>query len=124
MLFKILLPLLVLAGVYGFGRLRATKAPRRAAVAAQPAPWPWPLRLSLAAAMLALVGGSGWFWYGSYSRDNQILDVRVINTRNGTVNRYQAQRKRIHARTLETLDGRRITLADIERMEVFDAPTD
>ncbi len=46
------------------------------------------------------------------------VEVRIINTRSGEVRVYRAQRDAISSDHIVTEDGRRIYLADVERMEV------
>jgi hypothetical protein len=46
------------------------------------------------------------------------VEVRIINTRSGEVRHYKARRDGIKSGYIITEDGRRIYLADIERMEV------
>ena len=44
--------------------------------------------------------------------------MRVINANTGEGVTYQARREDVAGRSFRTLDGRRITLADVERMEL------
>ncbi len=46
------------------------------------------------------------------------VEVRIINTRSGEVRHYRAQRDGIKSGYIITEDGKRIYLADVERMEV------
>lgn len=49
---------------------------------------------------------------------HEIVPVRVINSATGGAVEYEAYRTDIEARTFRTLDGRRVNLADVERLEV------
>jgi hypothetical protein len=60
------------------------------------------------------LGYSAWQWLGS--RD--LVTVRVINSNNGSSVAYRAYRGEVGDHGFTTIDGRAITLARIERMEV------
>ncbi|MBF0425750.1 MAG: hypothetical protein HQL66_08020 [Magnetococcales bacterium] len=72
-----------------------------------------PLIIAVAVISLALLSV-----YRSWHERERVLHVRVINTSNGQVVHYEARRKLIRMRSLQTTDGRQVTLADVERMEV------
>jgi len=56
--------------------------------------------------------------YFDLEKNYRVVTVRVINSDNGQVVEYRARRGDIDGRTFETLDGRVVTLADVERMEL------
>ena len=68
--------------------------------------------------LLAMFGGAGFFIYLEWQDSYQVVDVRVIDSRTGNTVNYRARRGDIDGRTLRTMDGREITLADVERMEL------
>jgi hypothetical protein len=45
-----------------------------------------------------------------------VVSIQVINATTGQVTTYRARRDEIEGRQFETLDGRRVTLAAVERM--------
>ena len=48
----------------------------------------------------------------------RIVDLRVINTNTGSSQSYRAHRGDVEDRRVVTVDGRVVTLADIERLEM------
>jgi len=56
--------------------------------------------------------------YFDWEKNYRVVTVRVINSDTGQVSEYTARRGDIDGRTFETLDGRLVTLADVERMEL------
>ncbi|MBF0134671.1 MAG: hypothetical protein H7833_06430 [Magnetococcus sp. DMHC-1] len=58
--------------------------------------------------------------YRSWQDQTKVLKIRVVNAGNGQTTFYEARKKQVHARTFQTLDGRSVTLADVERMEVIE----
>lgn len=56
--------------------------------------------------------------YFDYEKNYRVVTIRVINSDTGQVTEYQARRGDIDGRSFETLDGRVVILADIERMEL------
>ncbi len=69
-------------------------------------------------AILAVALLGAWMVHKQWRAEKRIMNVRIINARTNQETFYQARKKAIHMRTFETLDGRRVTLADVERMEV------
>lgn len=61
---------------------------------------------------------SAAFLYSQWREAYQVVSVRVINSNTGAARSYQARRKDIEGRSFQTLDGRVVTLADVERMEL------
>ena len=64
-----------------------------------------------------MVLGGGYFIYAEWRSGSQVMVVSVIDTRSGRVEKYRAYQKNIADRALMTVDGRRISLAETERME-------
>ncbi len=69
--------------------------------------------------LLALLGLGGIFFYLRWSEAQRLVTLRVVNSSTGTVIEYQAFANQLDGRTFVTADGRRITLADVERMELL-----
>lgn len=68
---------------------------------------------------LAVVTGSV-VYYLEWLEDRQVVTIRVVNSRTQEVVTYQAQRGKIRGRRFETLDGREVTVAAVERLEMFE----
>lgn len=132
MITKILFTAAVIAIVYLLARSRSrrTQAVRRleapsATRPVQPAPaapvdkLPRYLAYALLGIMLA---GSGLFIFLEWRDQYQVVSVRVINTNTGSSITYQARRGDVKDRSLETLDGRRVVLAAVDRMELGEVP--
>jgi len=64
---------------------------------------------------VALTSGySAWQWLGT----REVVSVRVVNANTGTSISYRAYRGDVGEHGFTTVDGRSITLAEIERLEV------
>ena len=59
-----------------------------------------------------------------WERDQQLVDVRVINPYTGAVQDYQAKRGEIDGSVFTTIDGRRIRIAEIERLIISERSGD
>ncbi|MCW8944707.1 MAG: antitermination protein NusG [Sedimenticola sp.] len=75
-------------------------------------------RLLAAGAVLLMIVGAGLYLYHQWSDAYQVVSVRVIDSRSGQTASYQAYKGDIEGRTFTTTDGRVITLAEVERMEM------
>lgn len=72
----------------------------------------------LAMALIVVMAvGSALFFYLEWRADSEVILVRVIDARSGSISRYNAYRGDIGERSFSTLDGRHVTLAETERME-------
>lgn len=119
---KLLLTLLVvvvaLAVLRARGRSRV--APVRVVGSTEPLRVATPLVRTIAyvvAAVLLLT--AGWTYYLHWQEGREEVTVRVINTRTGEAVDYRARRGGLRSHTFETLDGRTVTIADVERIEVL-----
>jgi hypothetical protein len=116
MISKILFTLAVIAGVFLLVKLRR----RRPVAAAPPDETAQGFRwLALFAVALILVGSAFFLWQ-TWRDASEVLVLRVIDTRSGKVSEYRAYRSDVEGRVFRTLDGRRISLAETERLEVQD----
>ena len=61
---------------------------------------------------------SGLFLYLQWRDDYRIVNVRVINLQTGRAVTYAARRGEVGERHFQTLDGRIVQVADIERIEI------
>ena len=77
---------------------------------------------SIMMGMLALVviAGVAYVVFSEVADERRAITVEVINTRTGESLRYQVQKGDIRGRTFRTLDGRTVTVADVERIEILD----
>ncbi len=124
MIIKILFTAAVIALVYLVARNRDA-AGRRATVAGRPARLAKPeladtrvpryLSYGLLGIMLA---GSSVFIFLEWRDQYRVVSVRVVNTNTGQSVDYRARRGDVADRSFETLDGRRVVLAAVERLEV------
>ncbi|MCW8890893.1 MAG: antitermination protein NusG [Sedimenticola sp.] len=75
-------------------------------------------RLLAAGAVLLMFIGAGLYLYHQWQDAYQVVSVQVIDTRSGQSASYQAYKGDIEGRTFTTVDGRVVTLAEVERMEM------
>jgi hypothetical protein len=116
---KIVLTLAVILGAYLIIRARL----RLARGHLGPAPPTRPPRIApvyaraLAYGLLTvMVGGSLWWLYLDWEHGQGVVGVQVINVNTGAIARYEARRSAIEGRRFTTLDGRQVTLAEVERL--------
>ncbi len=119
---KLLLTLAVILGAYLVIRTRIQRG--RAVAAASPPPAREPLIPAVAlravayGLVVAMVAGSLLWLYLDWEAGASVVTVQVINANTGDVTVYQARREQVEGRRFTTLDGRIVTLADVERMEL------
>ncbi len=73
-----------------------------------------------AGALLAVLGVSAFVFWLEWEAKHQIFTVRVIDTRSSEVRQYAVYRDGVHGRRFRTIDGRSVTFADVERMELVE----
>lgn len=123
MITKILFTAMVILAVLVYARHRtARRAPERPAEAPAPAPWYWRL-MPAGLLVAALAAGSLVFWL-EWQHEHRIFTARVIDTRSGEVRTYPVYPDEVEGRRFTTVDGRQVTLADVERMELIEGPPD
>lgn len=121
MIGKILFTLVVILVIFAIARGRMRGSAAGAPQGTQPtAPAPrWPRYIAYG--FLALVIGVGvTFYYLDWQERNEVLTVKIINSRTGLTTRYQVSRGEMRGRTFTTLDGVTVTLSEEERVEVTD----
>ena len=121
MITKLLFTALVIASTLFWIRHRGAARPRRSRRPETPAsrsPWYW--RLAPAGALIAVMGVSAFIFWLEWRAEHQIFTVRVIGTHNGEVRQYAVYRDAVNGRSFRTIDGRLVTLADVERMEIVE----
>jgi len=121
MLLKILLTILVIAGAVLTLRMRREREAAPAAPASAQSrskKFDTPIKIVAAGlAVLMLVGVSAYLyhqWQDSY----RVVTVSVIDTRSGNLIQYEAYKGDVEGRQFTTTDGRTVTLAEVERMEL------
>jgi predicted ferric reductase len=119
MLLKILLTAAIILGAMLVLRKRVQRVQQSVApVVSQPRPsrarLPHYAAYGLVSIMLA---GALYFVYLEWRDSHQIVTVRIIDTRSGNVVSYEAHWGDVAERSLLTLDGRMVSLAEVERME-------
>lgn len=122
MLTKLLLTIAVIAAVLLMARAnRTSKAAPQTSTAADK-PQASPLRLSAWILIAVIVGVTvavgAWQWLASPGA----VTIRVVNSNTGHSVSYQAYPEQIGQRGFTSVDGRRITLAEVERMETSASP--
>ncbi len=63
-----------------------------------------------------MVIGSGYYLAQRWVEARELVTVQVINANTGHITLYEARRGAVKGRGFVTLDGQRVTLADVERM--------
>lgn len=119
MLSKILLTLAVILVLYGVIRARLQAGGRKQSPQSPPRPPLIPLARVRALAyglLVAMVSGSMLLLYSGWKEGRQVVSVQVINANTGAVVTYQARRADVEGRQFTTLDGRRVLLAEVERL--------
>ncbi|MBF0195267.1 MAG: hypothetical protein HQL71_11965 [Magnetococcales bacterium] len=122
MIFKILLPITVIAIVYFLGRFHARKDQPTAIESQETNKLPLPksntFQLVAYALVVSVASLAGWYVYQDWQESKLMVRIRVINAKSGKVTLYDAPKGMVFGRAFTTADGRRVTLADVERMEV------
>lgn len=78
----------------------------------------WTPRLAAYALIVCMILASGVVLYLQWRDEYRIVTVRVINTQTGQTLVYEARRGDVAMRQFQTLDGRVVSVADIERIEM------
>lgn len=123
MITKILFTALLILGLVYYLRFKGESRPQRSprSTTRQQAPAPTkPLipRSVLYLFIGAMLLATAIAVYFDWEKSHRIVTIRVINADTGQVTEYQARRSDIEGRQFQTLDGRLITLAGVERMEL------
>jgi hypothetical protein len=123
MISKLLFTAAVIALVYLLAKGRAERARtvRRAeppAAAALPRPSDRTARWLAYGLLGVMLAGSALFVFLQWQDQYRVVTVRVVNANTGRSVSYQARRGDVGERSFQTLDGRRVVLASVERMEL------
>ncbi|MGB0722058.1 MAG: antitermination protein NusG [Gammaproteobacteria bacterium] len=101
------------------GRDKGKTLPPPGSAPARPRNTRGPLIIAAAIATV-MVALTAYVVFSDMAEDQREVTVRVINTRTGESTDYRAERGAIRGRTFHTLDGRTVTVADVERIELID----
>ncbi len=118
MLSKILLTVAIVIGALIFLRMQGQ---RSAPAAQRAAPPPVNLKqrnLITGIILLVLLSLGAGAYYLNWSEAHRTVTVRVIHATSGKAQEYEVYAKQIEGRSFVTVDGRTITVADSERLEV------
>jgi hypothetical protein len=85
-----------------------------------------PVRGLAIAAVVLMVLASALLLYDHWRDNTEVIFIRVVDATTGRATEYRAQRGDIEDREFVTTDGRRIVLAETERLETSTvrSPTD
>lgn len=114
MIGKILFTVAIIAGVVLFMRWQAQRRPG----VSQPHETEGGFRWLALAVVALMVIGSAIFIYQAWRDMSEVLEVAVVDAGSGQVTRYQVYRSDLDERGFRTVDGRRIILAETERVEI------
>lgn len=76
-----------------------------------------PVRGLAVAVVVLLLLASAYMLYEHWRDTTEVIYIRVVDAGSGRSSEYRAQRGDIDDREFVTIDGRRIVLADTERLE-------
>jgi len=116
---KLLLTAAVLLGVYLALR---TRRRRGREVAEPPAPSrepgiPAEILKAVAYGLVVLMAVGSLLWlYLDWDAEREVVSIQIINSGTGETTAYRARRGDVTGRRFTTLDGRTVTLAEVERM--------
>jgi hypothetical protein len=79
----------------------------------------WPVRGLAIGAVALMIVASGFLLYDHWRDNNEVIVIRVVDASSGRSTEYRAVRGDIGERVFTTLDGRRIVLAETERLETM-----
>jgi len=121
---KILFTALVIGALllYARGRVERSRREERPVRRAAPPPPPAANPTAKLAAIITLIvvlGTGGVLFYLNWLEDHRIVTIRVTPP-DGQPILYQAYRANVDGRRFETLDGRRVTLSETDRVEMVE----
>ena len=127
MIGKLLLTLAVLLGAYGVLRVRwranriePGTVPGLDRPHGSDSSWQT-MRLAASLLIAIMAVGSALYLAQGWFEDQEVVQVQVINANTGRITLYESRRGSVEGRQFQTLDGRTIRLADVERMIILPA---
>jgi hypothetical protein len=124
MIWKFLLTVTVILGAYGIVRTRIQSS-RVARGLEPPRPPLFPpglIRIAVAVVLALMCVGTTFHLYRGWRHQHEVILVQVVNANTGQITSYEAHRGSIDGRRFQTLDGREMRLADVERMIILPKP--
>ncbi|MET0106931.1 MAG: hypothetical protein ABW072_17595 [Sedimenticola sp.] len=119
MIWKLLLTALVILGAVLVIRRRAQARPAPVQVVSQPeSPRKGIMMIAATAVVALMIIGAGAYVYFQWQDSNQVVNVRVIDTRSGNTVSYRAYKGDVEGRSFVTTEGRKVSLAEVERLEL------
>lgn len=119
---KLLLTAAVVLGAYLVIRARMQRGRETAASPSatprEPLVPPGTLKIIAYGLVVVMASGSLLWMYLDYQAGREVVTVRVINANTGEATTYMARRSGVRGRQFTTLDGRPVTLSDVDRMEL------
>lgn len=122
MITKILFTALVVAVVFGAARFRAKQVANAPAPAARKEAAGPSIRTMAYIIAAMVVASSAVIYVQAWMEDRQVITIRVVNTQTGETVSYDAHKGSISGRSFETVDGWKVTVSELERVEVVEAP--
>lgn len=74
------------------------------------------VKLAAYGLVILMLVGSGVYLFQGWQREREIVQLQVVNVYSGEVEHYDARRGDIDQRSFVTLDGRRVQIAEMERL--------
>ncbi|MCF8003480.1 MAG: hypothetical protein K9L32_04610 [Chromatiaceae bacterium] len=74
------------------------------------------VKLAAYGVVILMLVGTALYLFQDWQHAREIVQLQVVNVYSGQVERYEAQRSEISQRSFVTLDGRRIQIAEMERL--------
>ena len=78
------------------------------------------VKLAAYGLVLLMLVGTGVYLFQGWQRDREIVELQVVNAYTGEIEPYEARRGGIDRRSFTTLDGRRVQIAEMERLIVIE----
>lgn len=124
MIWKLLLTAAVVLGAYLVIRARILRAREARGVVQRRPPLvpPGAVRIAAYALAVLMVAGSAFLLLRDWGSSGDLVTVTVVNANTGGTASYRALRGDIGERRFQTLDGREVRLADVERMILEPGP--
>jgi len=117
MLIKILFTLAVVVLVVAVVRFRQRPAVAPESVAKNSTTNVWVRNFAIGV-LVVMLSGAVLLFYLHWREGHQLMQVRIIDSNSGRISEYQVYRKQLGERHFKTQDGRQVSLAETERMEV------
>jgi hypothetical protein len=78
------------------------------------------LRIGAYALVGLMLAGSGVWLFLHWHAQRELVELQVVNPYTGSVQSYRVRRGDIDGRSFRTPDGRRVRIAEMERMVIID----